>query len=80
LHLYQATAQPCSKNPIDAMSTEKNGINGNVLNPSISVWHEELIGAQATMELDRGTTVEPFPSPIGERILHGHQSTIPRLH
>jgi hypothetical protein len=69
LHLNQATVQPCSKNPIDA-TTDNNGINGNVFKPSISVWHEELIGAQATMELDSGASVEPFPSLIEERLLH----------
>ncbi len=69
LHFNQATAQPRSKNPIDA-TTDNNGINGNVFNPSISVWHEELIGAQATMELGSGASVEPFPSPFEERLLH----------
>jgi hypothetical protein len=49
LHLNQATAQPRSKNPINVM-TDNNGINGNVFNPSISVWHKESIGAQATMD------------------------------
>jgi hypothetical protein len=34
LHLNQATVQPCSKNPINA-TTDNNGINGNVVNPSI---------------------------------------------
>ncbi len=61
--------QPRSKNPIDAM-TDNDGINGNVFNPSISVWHKESIGAQATTELDSGASVEPFPSPIGEKLLH----------
>ena len=69
MHLNQATAQPHSKNPIDA-TTDNNRINGNVFNPSISIRHEELIGAQATMELDCGASVEPFPSPIWERLLH----------
>jgi hypothetical protein len=45
---------------------DNGGINDNVFNPSISVWHEELIGAQATTELDSSASVEPFPSPIGE--------------
>ncbi len=57
LHLNQATAQPCSKNPIN-VTTDNNG------------QHNELIGAQATMELDSGALSEPFPSPIGERLLH----------
>jgi hypothetical protein len=69
LHLNQATAQPPYKSPINGM-TDNDGINGNAFNPSISVWHKELIGAQATMELDCGASVEPFPSPIGERLLH----------
>jgi hypothetical protein len=69
LHLNQATVQPCSKNPIDE-TTDNNGINGNVFNPSISIRHEKMIGAQATMELDSSASVEPFPSPIGERVLH----------
>jgi hypothetical protein len=69
LHLNQATVQPRSKNPINAM-TDNNGINGNVFNPSISVWHKESIGAQVTTELDSSASVEPFPSPIGERLLH----------
>jgi hypothetical protein len=43
---------------------------GNVINPSISVRHDESIGAQPTMELDSGASVEPFPSPIGERLFH----------
>jgi hypothetical protein len=47
LHSNQATAQPGPKNPINA-TTANNGINGNIFNPFISVWHEELIGAQAT--------------------------------
>jgi hypothetical protein len=41
--------QPRSKNPINA-TTDNNGINDNVFNPSISVWHKELIEAQGTME------------------------------
>jgi hypothetical protein len=69
LHLNQATAQPCSKNPINA-TTDNDGINGNVFNPSISIRHKELIGAQTTTELDSGASVEPFPSPIWERLLH----------
>ncbi len=69
MHLNQATAQPRSKNPINAM-TDNNGIDGNVFNPSISIRHKESIGAQATIELDSGASVEPFPSPIGERLLH----------
>jgi hypothetical protein len=60
LHLNQVTVQPCSKNPIDA-TTDNDGINGNVFNASISIWHKELIGAQATMELDSGASVELFP-------------------
>ncbi len=69
MHLNQATAQPHSKNPIDA-TTDNNRINGNVFNPSISVWHKESIRAQATTELDSSASVEPFPFPIGERLLH----------
>jgi hypothetical protein len=46
LHLNQASAQPCSKNPINVM-TDNDGINGNIFNPSISIWHKE------TMELKR---------------------------
>jgi hypothetical protein len=79
LHLNQAIAQPHSKNPIDA-TTDNNGINGNVFNPSISIRHEESIGAQATTELDSGASVEPFPSPIGERLLMRPRPTIPQLH
>ncbi len=70
MHLYQATAQPRYKNPINA-TTNNDDINGNVFNPSISVRHKESIGAQATMDLDSGASNEPFPSPIGERLLHG---------
>jgi hypothetical protein len=69
LHLNQASAQPRSKNLINA-KTDSNDFNGNVFNPSISIWHEESIGAQATTELDSSASVEPFPSPIGERLLH----------
>ncbi len=69
LRFNQETVQPCSENLINAM-TDIDGINGNVFNQSISVWHQELIGAQATTELDSGAPVEPFPSPIGERLLH----------
>ncbi len=69
LHLNQVTAQPHSKNPINA-TTDNDGINGNIFNPSIYVWHEEWIGAQATTKLDSGASVEPFPSPIGKRLLH----------
>jgi hypothetical protein len=69
LYLNQATVQPHSKNPINE-TKDNNGINGNVFNPSISVQAKELIGAQATMELDSGASVEPFSSPIGERLLH----------
>jgi hypothetical protein len=43
LHLNQAIAQPNSKNPIDA-TTDNDGINGNIFNPSISIWHGESIG------------------------------------
>jgi hypothetical protein len=68
LHLNQASVQPGSENPIDA-TTDNNGINGNVFNPSISVWHEEWIGAQTTTESDSGASVEHFPSPTGERLL-----------
>ncbi len=69
LHLNQATAQPGSKNPINAM-TDNDGNYGNVFNPSISFWHKESIGAQTTMKLDSSASVELFPSPIGERLLH----------
>jgi hypothetical protein len=69
LHLNQATAQPRSKNPIDAM-TDSDGINGNIFNPSISIRHKESIGAQATMVLDSSASVELFPSLFGERLLH----------
>jgi hypothetical protein len=69
LHLNQVTTQPCFKNPINA-TTDNDGINRNIFNPSISAWHEESIRAQATMVLDSGASVEPFPSPIGERLLH----------
>jgi hypothetical protein len=69
LHLNQATVQPHFENLINA-TTGNNGINGNVFNPSISVQHKESIGAQRTTELDSGASVEPFPSPIGERLLH----------
>jgi hypothetical protein len=69
LHLNQASVQLCSKNPLDA-TTYNNGNNCNVFNPSISIWHKELIGAQATMELDSSASVEHFPSLIGERLLH----------
>ncbi len=65
LHLNQATAQPHSKNPINAI-TDSDGI----IVKSISIWHKELIGAQATTELDSGASVESFPSLIGERLLH----------
>jgi hypothetical protein len=57
------------KNPTNAI-TDNNGINGNVCNPSISIQHEESIRAQATTELDSGASVEPFPSPVRERLLH----------
>jgi hypothetical protein len=69
LLLNQSTEQPRSKNPIDA-TTDNDDINGNSFNPSISVWHKELIGAQVTMKLDSGASVEPFSSLIGERLLH----------
>jgi hypothetical protein len=69
MHLNQASVQPRFKNPIDA-TTDNDGINGKVFNPSISIWHKEWIGAQATMELDSCASVEPFPSLIGERLLH----------
>jgi hypothetical protein len=69
LHLNQASAQPCFKNPIDA-TTDNDGINGKVFNPFISILHKEWIGAQATAELDCGASVEPFPSLIGERLLN----------
>jgi hypothetical protein len=57
LHLNQASAQPRSKNQID-VTTDNEGINGNVFNPFISVWQEESIGAKK-MELDSGASVEP---------------------
>jgi hypothetical protein len=64
----QTTTQPHSATPINMMVNN----HGNVFNPSISIWCEESIGAQATMELDSGVSVEPFPFPslIGERLLH----------
>ncbi len=62
----QTTTQPRSTTPIN--TTTNN--HGNVFNPSISDRHEESIGAQATMELDSGASIEPFPSLIGERLLH----------
>jgi hypothetical protein len=58
----QTTMQSHQATPINTMANNY----GNVFNPSISVWHKESIGAQATMELD----IEPLPSPIGERLLH----------
>jgi hypothetical protein len=76
LHLNQATAQPRSKNPIDA-TTDNIGINGNVFNPSISIWHKESIEAQVTIELDSGVSVKPFPSPIGEKLLHAASNNNP---
>jgi hypothetical protein len=69
LHLNKAIVQPRSKNPID-VTTDNDFFNGNFFNPSICIWHKELIGAQATMALDNGASVEPFPSLIGERLLH----------
>jgi hypothetical protein len=62
----QTTTQPRSGTPVNMMANNY----GNVFNSSISVWHKELIGAQSTMDLDSGASVEPFPSPIGERLLH----------
>jgi hypothetical protein len=50
--------------------TDNDGINGNVSNPSISFQYEESIRAQATMNLDSGASVEPFPSPVREGFLH----------
>jgi hypothetical protein len=69
LHLNQEAVQPCSKNSIN-VTTDNNGINGNVFKPFLSVWQKELSGAQATMELDNGAPVEPFPSLIVERLFH----------
>jgi hypothetical protein len=63
LHLNQATAQPHYTSLINATTDHNNGINGNVFNPSISIWHEEMIVAQAIMELDSGASVEPFSFP-----------------
>jgi hypothetical protein len=50
--------------------TDNDDINGNVFKPSISVQHEELIGGQATTELESGASVEHFSFPIEERLLH----------
>jgi hypothetical protein len=62
----QTTSQPCSATPINTTANNY----GNVFNPSFSVLHKESIRAQATMELDSGASVEPFPCPIGEKLLH----------
>jgi hypothetical protein len=62
----QTTTQPRSATPINTMANNY----GNVFNPFVSILHKELIGAQATIELDSSVSVEPFPSPIGERLLY----------
>jgi hypothetical protein len=51
LHLNQATALPCSQNPVNAMTD----INGIIINASASILNEELIVAQATTQ-SRNTT------------------------
>jgi hypothetical protein len=52
LHLNQATAQPRSKNPVDATTD----IDGIIVNASASVLNEELIVAQATTQPYNATT------------------------
>jgi hypothetical protein len=53
LHFNQATAQPCSKNPVDA-TTDNNGI---IVNASASILNEELIVAQATTQPRNATPI-----------------------
>jgi hypothetical protein len=62
----KTTTQPRSSSPINTLANNY----GNIFNPSISVWHEDSVGAQVTMELESSASVEPFPSPIGKRLLH----------
>jgi hypothetical protein len=53
LHLNQGTAQPHSKNPVDAMTD----INGIIVNVSASFLNEELIVAQATTQPRNATPI-----------------------
>jgi hypothetical protein len=54
LHLNQATAQPRSKNPVNAM-TDNDGI---VVNAYASILNEELIVAQATTQPCNATPMD----------------------
>ncbi len=56
--------EPRSATPID--TTANN--NGNVFNPTNRVCHEELIGAQPTIELESNAPVEPISPQPGQAV------------
>ncbi len=67
LHLNQATAQPRSKNPVNA-TTDNNGI---IVNASASILNEELIVAQATTQPRNATPINTTKNNnASSRVLH----------
>jgi hypothetical protein len=67
LHLNQATAQPCSKNPVDVTTD----INGIILNASASILNKELIVAQATTQPHNVTPIKTTKNNnASSRVLH----------
>jgi hypothetical protein len=67
LHLNQATAQPHSKNPVDATTD----IDGIIVNASASILNEELIVAQATTQPRNATPINTtISNNASSRILH----------
>jgi hypothetical protein len=67
LHLNQATAQPHSKNPVDAATD----IDSTILNASASILNEELIVAQATTQPHNATPIDMTKNNnASSRVLH----------
>jgi hypothetical protein len=67
LHLNQATAQPHSKNLVNAMTD----INGIILNTSTSILNEELIVAQATTQPCNATPIDMTKNNnASSRVMH----------
>jgi hypothetical protein len=56
--------EPHSSTPIDTTANNY----GNVFNPTNRVCHEELIGAQPTIELESNAPVEPISPQHGEAV------------
>jgi hypothetical protein len=67
LHLNQATAQPRSKNPVNAATD----INGIIVNTYASILNKELIVAQATTQPRNATPIDTTENNnASRRVLH----------